>query len=219
MVHQKHWAAEIYGDRGAGDPVKSRGGRHSESEEAVLDRQQHCGISLGHKKFRCWQISEKLRPCHQGLPDRGGGEDAPRETGEAGTGSACDENQARGGGDTGRGQQGRPGGAERAERRDQVAVWGGAEGGCGRGLVTSQGDGCCDTVTLITSLTVFIYLCYNYIIQTCYFLVVGTLTFSVQISKYFHKVKETIKCFLFFWLSSNGLLLDLLYWTLNDIVH
>ena len=102
----------------------------------MLDRQQHCGIPLGHQELRGGQIPEELRPRHQRFPDCGGGENEARQRREPGSGSARDKTQARGGGGRrGRRQQRGPG-AECAERSDQVAVRGGAESG--RGLVTSD---------------------------------------------------------------------------------
>ena len=110
----------------------------------MLDRQQHCGIPLSHQELRGGQIPEELRARHKRLPDRGGGENEAEQGGEpreAGTGSASDQSQARGGGESGgwglRGQQGGPG-AQCADCGDQVAVRGGAEGGCGRGLVSCR---------------------------------------------------------------------------------
>ena len=107
----------------------------------MLDRQQHCGIPLGHQELRGGQIPEELRPRHTRLPDRGGGENEAGQGGEARTGSASDQSQARGGGESGgwglRRQQGGPG-AQCADSGDQVAVRGGAQGGRGRGLVSCR---------------------------------------------------------------------------------
>ena len=100
----------------------------------MLDRQQHCGIPLGHQELRSGQIPEELRPRHQGLPDCGRGEDEARQ-GESGT--VGDQSDPwRSGSRRIRRQQRRSGGTECAERSDKVAVRGGAESGRGRGLVT-----------------------------------------------------------------------------------